>query len=108
MKGLYGLGIHRDALFKTLYDVVATKEAQLDIDIVTGTEIHEVRNGGRIVVDGEEEENIFDLVIVSDGRTNSLRGKIPGVRSIEKKYPWGCLWTILPDHTGEFSQHPVL
>ena len=41
----------------------------------------------------------FDLVVVADGAHSALRARLmPGARA--PVYPWGCIWTTVPDSPG--------
>ena len=111
---LYGLGVHRTALFQALHDAA---KASPNIDLVYGTEITALDIAG----EGGARENVlhsidgsgtvqthgpFDMLIVSDGRRSVARST--AARSLEYHYPFGCLWTILPDTTGAFTSSSAL
>ena len=67
---LYGVGLHRDALFRALYD--KTKETSSTINVVAGTKITSITRGSSgsyFDVEGSlEKEGPYDLVVVADGR----------------------------------------
>jgi len=80
--GLFGLGVHRGTLFRALWD------ALLDEKI-------EVRCG--VCVDVLPDRH--DLVVVADGARSLHRPPAARVRP----YPWGALWTSLPDPDGRWA-----
>ena len=108
--GLHGLGLHRDVLFSILYRKVMQSDS---ISVVTGFRASTVapnkqRTASDILEDdGKSREGPFDLVVVCDGR-ESIRRNMLGVRSMESKYPFGCLWTILPDKKEIFTSRHEL
>ena len=115
--GLYGVGIHRDALFRALFSAV---ERDPRITIETGVAIEGVepalgptgdtcarivRRGGSLRSDRSNHDDDtppFDLVVVADGRT-SIRSTMPGVAASQRPYPWGCFWSILPDRDATWT-----
>jgi 2-polyprenyl-6-methoxyphenol hydroxylase-like FAD-dependent oxidoreductase len=90
----FGLGIRRGALFDLLHGRLRRSSARL----VTGAEIVDVTQGS--VVDKEGvRHGPFDLVVVADGAHSSLRARLmPSARA--PVYPWGCIWTTVPDLAG--------
>ena len=66
--------------------------------LVTGAEIVDVAHGS--VVDKEgAAHGPFDLVVVADGAHSALRTRLmPTARA--PLYPWGCIWTTVPDLAG--------
>jgi len=101
---LYGVGLHRDALFRALYG--KAKETSSTINVVTGTKIVNItrgKSGSYFDVEGSlEKEGPYDLVVVADGR-DSVRKQMTHVKQYESKYEYGCLWSILPDVDGELT-----
>ncbi len=98
--GAFGVGIHRASLFSVLFDAVT----QAEIPLALGEEITNIAapwwptlmsaSGARF--------GPFDLVVISDGAHSRLRSTLmPQARA--PVYPWGALWTIVPDSNGE---HP--
>lgn len=100
-KGAHGLGIHRAALFNTLFDALRAEP----IELVTGYAAQAVRDLGAspVILDAAgEARGPFDLLIVADGAASSLRDHVlPDARAPE--YPWGAFWTILPDTDRRWS-----
>jgi 2-polyprenyl-6-methoxyphenol hydroxylase-like FAD-dependent oxidoreductase len=90
----FGLGIHRGALFDLLHGRLQRSSAR----VVTGAEIVDVARGSVIDKEGATH-GPFDLVIVADGAHSSLRMRLmPSARA--PLYPWGCIWTTVPDLAG--------
>ncbi len=97
--GAFGLGIHRASLFSVLHDAIRAEE----IPVALNEEITNIAapwwptlmsaSGARF--------GPYDLVIIADGAHSALRSTLmPQARA--PIYPWGALWTILPDRNGEF------
>jgi 2-polyprenyl-6-methoxyphenol hydroxylase-like FAD-dependent oxidoreductase len=79
-----------------------------NISIETGARITSCDVGPKASIEVEgRKEGPFDLLLVADGR-DSVRKSIEGAVAHESPYPYGCLWTILPDHDGTFTSSPVL
>lgn len=90
----HGLGIHRGVLFELLHDRLRRSAARL----VTGAEIVDVAGGSPVDKAGTRL-GPFDLVVVADGAHSSLRARLlPAARA--PLYPWGCIWTTVPDLSG--------
>jgi hypothetical protein len=53
----------------------------------------------------------FDLVVAADGAASTLRGTIGGGAGLDRVYPWGALWCLLPaedwPHLQELRQRYV-
>lgn len=95
---LFGLGIHRGALFKILYDEVT----RLSLPIRPATEIagSRLERGKRVLVDrAGTMHGPFDLVVDATGMRSPLRAAEGRVK-VERPYPFGALWGIvaLPTH----------
>ena len=94
---LYGLGVHRNNLFKILY------QAAIDagVNITTGSEIlditktHTSNKPIYSVLNKHDEIETYDAIIIANGTHSSLR-KYLHVAQKCKPYPWGALWSILP------------
>jgi 2-polyprenyl-6-methoxyphenol hydroxylase-like FAD-dependent oxidoreductase len=90
----FGLGIHRSALFELLHGRLLRSSAKL----ITDTEIVDVARGTLADRQGVRH-GPFDLVIVADGAHSALRMRLmPNARA--PLYPWGCIWTTVPDLAG--------
>lgn len=101
---LRGLGLHRGALFETLFAAV---KAEPRIVLHLGAAMagkqradsrrHELRDqAGR-------RHGPFDLVIVADGAGDHLADDEPLPRRV-RVYPWGALWWIAPDPQHVFGR----
>ena len=96
--GTYGWGVHRGALFGLLLDAVHLA----GIPIRTGVEVTALRprgGGWWLVADGSEELGPFDLVVGADGARSRLR-RFTGVARKDVGYPYGALWSVVPDPEG--------
>jgi len=90
---LFGLGMQRGALFSLL--------------AAAWPEVDTVRCGSRIVAASEDGRRIrdeagrehgpYDLVLAADGSASLLRATV-GATSLDRRYPWGALWCLLPQH----------
>lgn len=90
---LFGLGIHRAALFKILYDEVQ----RLGVPVTSATDI----TGSAVVADARivrdragGEHGPFDLVVDATGTHSPIRAAEGDVRT-DVPYPYGALWTVL-------------
>lgn len=90
---LFGLGIHRGALFKILLDEVS----RLALPLTAATEI----TGSVIVADSRVlrdrtggRHGPFDLVVDATGMRSPLRAAEGQVR-VNRAYPFGALWGIV-------------
>ncbi|WP_421792602.1 FAD-dependent oxidoreductase [Hyphobacterium sp.] len=96
-----GIGIHRGSLFNALYEAVL----KAGVHVETGREVEAITDFETPVLqfaDGDTSDS-FDLVIVSDGAHSRLRAQIdPDAHAPE--YPWGAVWTILPDTDGQWHE----
>ena len=99
--GLYGLGIHRGALFSELHAEVGPA----GVDLRCGAEVTWLRRepAGVHLHDAESERHgPFDLVVLSDGARSSLRAAVRRRRRVVR-YPWGAVWAIVDDPGGQFD-----
>jgi 2-polyprenyl-6-methoxyphenol hydroxylase-like FAD-dependent oxidoreductase len=97
LPGSYGWGVHRGALFGLLLDAVRAEE----IPIITGPEVAGIRwsRAGWLLEAGSEELGPFDLVIGADGARSRVR-RIAGLARKDVGYPYGALWSVVPDPEG--------
>lgn len=103
---LHGLGMQRGALF-ALLDAARNGVGRLH----AGTAISAVDTARGIVTDGDgNTHGPFDLVIAADGASSRLRASAGPVR-LDRPYPWGALWCLLPlgawEHTSALRQRYV-
>jgi len=93
--GLFGLGMHRGALFQILHELVTEAGTTLRC----GTRVGSVRerprkaevldSGGRTIAE-------HDLVVIANGARSDLR-HASGLLRRERPYPWGALWFVARD-----------
>lgn len=103
---LFGLGLQRGALFGLL-DRAWRREGNLH----AGVRIARVdEDAGRLFDEQGGSHGPFDLVIAADGAASQLRKQIGGER-LDRAYPWGALWCLLPagewPHRNELRQRYV-
>jgi len=86
---LFGLGIHRGALFGVLRDAMTAQ----GIEIRTGCRVTGVEDGQLAFepVAGAAKTERFDLVIVADGARSDLRASL-GFRAAIEPYAFGAIW----------------
>jgi len=92
---VFGLGIHRGALFALLHAAVV----RLGIALTTATEIACSRctAEGRILIDRQHNEHgIFDLVVDATGVRSPLRAADAAIRR-DRPYPYGAVWGSLAE-----------
>ncbi|KRG49429.1 FAD-dependent oxidoreductase [Stenotrophomonas beteli] len=104
---LHGLGMQRGALFSLLEDARGGA-GQLH----AGTTIVDVDTALGRVRDSEGRlHGPFDLVVAADGAASTLRGALGGGAALDRVYPWGALWCLLPaedwPHVQELRQRYV-
>ncbi|CAD0344812.1 FAD-dependent oxidoreductase [Xanthomonas hortorum] len=88
---LMGLGMQRGALFALLRDAWP-EQAQLHVD----TQITAIDHDGVRVQDQRGHwHGPYDLIIAADGSASTLRAQAQGAR-LDRVYPWGALWCLLP------------
>ena len=91
---LCGLGMQRGALFALLHEAIGL---QGDVHLHADHAIVELEcDGGRLRDARGAWHGPFDAVVVADGSASSLRAAVTGMR-IDKPYPWGALWCLLPE-----------
>ena len=96
-------------LFHALHEAAKAEE---NIDISYGFEATGVEVKGadgateNAVCSTVERHGPFDMLLVADGR-RSIRATT-SARAVEYHYPFGCLWSILPDKDGTFVSEPAL
>jgi 2-polyprenyl-6-methoxyphenol hydroxylase-like FAD-dependent oxidoreductase len=95
--GLYGLGVHRGALFEALRDAALAEGAQLraGVEIVW-------RRGARLGDADGAQHGPYDLIVGADGARSTLR-RFVGVRARVREHRWGALWGVFDDPQGAFG-----
>ena len=99
--GLYGVGIHRGSLFAALYRAALDAGATLCCGCEI-TDIKQVQDKAVLCDTTAHQHGPFDAVIIANGTQSGLRRFIAAPQS-HKPYPWGALWTILPDPQQDFT-----
>ena len=106
---LYGVGLHRDVLFRELHEA-AQAEPNIEIEYGFDAAGLDVAGAGAAqnAIRGADGDAAgpFDLLVVADGRS-SIRSTT-SARAYERWYPYGCLWAILPDADGAFTSEGLL
>ncbi|HSM96705.1 MAG TPA: NAD(P)/FAD-dependent oxidoreductase [Rhizomicrobium sp.] len=99
-KDVQGLGLHRAALFNALNDGLLSSGAK----VVLGFDVIKIKDvdAPRLIARDGRQEGPFDLVVDCAGAHDTLRKSLAAPVD-DPVYPWGCLWTILPDRTGAFE-----
>lgn len=91
--GLFGLGMHRGALFTLLVDAARGCDS---VEIRTGVSVSGVQREGATasVVDAAGgRHGPFDLVIIADGAKSRLASGL-GARRWSQAYPYAALWFV--------------
>jgi 2-polyprenyl-6-methoxyphenol hydroxylase-like FAD-dependent oxidoreductase len=100
-EGLFGLGLHRGALFEALLRAVRREPG---IELRGGVEIVDLARTGRsatswlVDVDGARH-GPHELVVVADGARSQLRDDTSTSKRVER-YPWGAMWFVAKDDRG--------
>lgn len=95
-KNYFGVGIHRGALLTILMSRFAAAGVKLHCGVEI-THINNLANGQAQLLDShQQEQGIYDMVVVADGARSILRGESTLVKKV-RPYPWGALWAICPD-----------
>ncbi|HYP76198.1 MAG TPA: NAD(P)/FAD-dependent oxidoreductase [Polyangiaceae bacterium] len=99
---LFGLGMHRGALFQILHERA----------VAAGATLHRATSIGRVVERPKKAEvrdhadrpiAEHDLVVIANGARSDLR-RASGLLRRERPYPWGALWFVARD-PGHFYRH---
>ena len=96
---LFGLGMQRGALFSLLANAWPRSG-----EVRRGQRIVGVSEDGRRLKDASGAEfGPYDLVIAADGSASALRGCV-GTAQLDRAYPWGALWCLLPAAEWEYAR----
>ncbi|GGL19059.1 FAD-dependent oxidoreductase [Caulobacter rhizosphaerae] len=98
--GAHGVGIHRGVLFQTLHGALP----EAGVEVVTGARITGVETPARPILHDDQGRVFgpFDLAVIADGSASPLRASLrPRARA--PVYPWGAVWTHLPDPGDRFG-----
>ncbi|MCG6118211.1 MAG: FAD-dependent monooxygenase [Aquimonas sp.] len=100
---LFGLGMQRTALFELLH---AARTSATQLHFAANVETVDAEQGRLRTADGREH-GPFDLVLAADGSGSRLREAL-GPQRLNRPYPWGALWCLLPvrdwPHVDELRQ----
>jgi 2-polyprenyl-6-methoxyphenol hydroxylase-like FAD-dependent oxidoreductase len=98
--GLMARGMHR----ATLLHLFAEALAAAGVPIHTGADVSgwEEDAAGRWLHVAGERRGPFDLVVVANGARSEAR-EWSGMRHRARRYPWGAMWTIVPDPEERFD-----
>lgn len=93
--GLFGLGMHRGALFQILHEAALNAGAHVRRATSVG---RVVERPGKAEVHSRTGTPIaeHDLVVIANGARSDLR-KDSGLVRRERPYPWGALWFVARD-----------
>lgn len=92
-EGVFGLGLHRGALFELLHAAVLAEGVEVRCGITCET-LTPQRDGKRAIIDARGvPHGPHDLVIVADGARSSLRDDETLTRRVTP-YPYGALWYV--------------
>lgn len=90
----FGLGLHRGTLFSALWQALRQADAEIrcgvDVERIVQTE------RGASLFHGETRLGEFDGIVIADGTHSHLRDQLR-IPASAKPYPWGALWTVVPD-----------
>ncbi len=91
---MFGVGVHRGALFASLFAAVAREPVDLRLG-VSIDRLSRVSHDRVAIVDSHgRRHGPYDLVVVADGSRSQLRAAVPARVS---PYAWGALWSVVDD-----------
>jgi len=93
---LFGLGLHRGALFSALYDALGPA----GVRVILGTEIARIE-AGYLYDASEQRHGPYDLIVIADGARSRLRARL-GHAVRDEEYPWGAFWFVATDEARLF------
>lgn len=112
-KGAFGLGVHRGVIFEAVHRAAREAGARFVLGVTCEDLRRDAgergrRNGKRrplTIVDSDGAAlGKHELVIVADGARSHLRDDTVIPKHVAQ-YPWGALWFVGKDTTGELSGH---
>ncbi|HYQ01394.1 MAG TPA: NAD(P)/FAD-dependent oxidoreductase [Polyangiaceae bacterium] len=92
---LFGLGMHRGALFQILHELVVAGGATLR-RATSVARVLELPGKAQLLDDAGRPLAEHDLVVVANGARSDLR-RASGLLRRERPYPWGALWFVARD-----------
>ncbi len=89
--GLFGLGIHRGALFDSLYAKASTRLNNLYL----GQKVVKITqdNSAATVTTEHDLVKKYDVVVIANGTWSNLSKNL-NIKTKKTPYPWGALWKI--------------
>ena len=99
--GLFGLGLHRGALFGALFGELRRRGVPVRCDAAIRA-IEPCAQGTVLRDSAGAQHGPYDLVIAADGARSRVRGEAGPPGRVDR-YPWGALWAILEDAPGDFD-----
>jgi 2-polyprenyl-6-methoxyphenol hydroxylase-like FAD-dependent oxidoreductase len=103
---LFGLGMQRGALFSLLAQAWPDVESVHRASRIVGADAE----GRRIRDANGRAFGPYDLVLAADGAASCLRAEV-GPAKLDRPYPWGALWCLLPqggwEHGSELRQRYI-
>jgi 2-polyprenyl-6-methoxyphenol hydroxylase-like FAD-dependent oxidoreductase len=93
-----GLGVNRGALFGILSEALTAA----GVPVRTAWEVAAVerdRDGAWLLGATGTREGPFDLVVAADGARSRIRRQL-GLAPKDVRYPYGAIWTVIPDPDG--------
>lgn len=100
--GLFGLGMHRGALFQILHELAVAAGANLRRATSVARVLERPRKAQLQGPTGQPLAE-HDLVVVANGARSDLR-RASGLLRRERPYPWGALWFVARD-PAHFYRH---
>jgi 2-polyprenyl-6-methoxyphenol hydroxylase-like FAD-dependent oxidoreductase len=97
----FGVGVQRGALMGVLWQALRRCQQELDADWRCGQAVDDwqVRSGQVELRSGGRTLDAYDGVILANGAFSKLRHSMQ-VPQHERTYPWGAVWTVLPQVPG--------
>ena len=92
---LFGLGMHRGALFQILHEAMVAAGAQLR-QASHVARVHELQNRAQVLDATDSVIGEHDLVVIANGARSALR-RPSGLLLRDRPYPFGALWFVARD-----------
>ncbi len=99
--GLFGLGLHRGALFQILHEAALTSGATL-VRGLRVARVVETSRRARLLDRNGLAVSEHDLVVIANGARSDLR-RDSGLVRRDRPYPWGALWFVACDRERHYE-----